>query len=45
MSVRFDANWTYRGLRALVVENDQLRAVFLPELGAKLWSLTYKPVD
>ena len=45
MTVRFDANWTYRGLRALVLENDQLRAVFLPELGAKLWSLTYKPVD
>ncbi len=45
MSVRFDANWSYRGLQALVLENDQLRAVFLPELGAKLWSLTYKPVD
>ena len=45
MGVRFDAHWSYRGLQALVLENDQLRAVILPELGAKLWSLTYKPVD
>jgi hypothetical protein len=45
MSVRFDAHWQYRGLRALVLENEQLRAVILPELGAKVWSLVYKPID
>lgn len=28
-----------------MLENDQLRAVILPELGGKLWSLVYKPVD
>lgn len=45
MTVRFDSNWTYRGLQALVLENDQVRAVLLPDLGAKIWSLVYKPVD
>ena len=44
-SVHFDANWRYCGLQALVVENSQLRLVILPELGGKLWSLVYKPLD
>ena len=43
--VRIDEHWHYRGLRALVVENSQLRLVILPELGGKLWSLVYKPYD
>jgi hypothetical protein len=43
--VRIDEHWHYRGLRALVVENSQLRLVILPELGGKLWSLVYKPHD
>ena len=33
------------GLEAIVVENDLLRLVILPELGAKIWELTYKPLD
>ncbi len=45
MTVRFDPNWTCHGFRALVLENAQLRAVILPELGAKIWSLVFKPVD
>jgi galactose mutarotase-like enzyme len=45
MSVRFDAHWRYRGLQALVLENDQVRIVILPELGAKIWSILYKPLD
>lgn len=40
-----DANWTYRGFRAVVLENRHLRAVVLPELGAKLWSLVDKAAD
>ncbi len=28
-----------RGWKSVVLENDHLRAVFLPELGARLWSL------
>jgi hypothetical protein len=43
--VHIDEHWHYRGLRALVVENSQLRLVILPELGGKLWSLVYKPYD
>ena len=45
MTVRFSADWAYRGFRALVLENDQLRVVVLPELGAKIWSLIFKPAD
>lgn len=45
MTVRFDPNWTYHGFQALVLENAQLRAVILPELGAKIWSLVFKPAD
>jgi hypothetical protein len=43
--VQLDTNWHYHGFRALVIENSCLRLVILPELGAKLWSLVYKPVD
>lgn len=43
--VRIDAHWRYHGFRAVVMENSQLRLVILPELGGKLWSLVYKPVD
>jgi hypothetical protein len=40
-----DANWTYHGFRAVVLENRRLRAVVLPELGGKLWSLVDKAAD
>jgi hypothetical protein len=43
--VRIDTNWRYCGLTALVLENSQLRLTILPELGGKLWSLVYKPLD
>ena len=45
MSVRFDAEWSYRGFRAIVLENVALRVVILPELGAKVWSLVAKGRD
>ncbi len=32
-----------RDFRAAVLENDILRATFLPELGGRLWSLIHKP--
>jgi len=38
-------DWHYRGLRALVLENSLLRVVVLPEAGAKIWQITYKPID
>lgn len=43
--VRIDAAWRHHDFRALVIENRFLRLIVLPELGGKLWSLVYKPVD
>jgi galactose mutarotase-like enzyme len=45
MTVRFSSDWTYRGLRALVLENAHLRVTFLPELGGKIWSIVAKQQD
>ncbi len=44
-AIHFDPHWTYRGFRALLLENRYLRAVILPELGAKIWSLVDKLAD
>ena len=41
--LKISADWTYRGLATIILENRFLRAVFLPELGAKIWQITYKP--
>lgn len=43
--ITVDTNWTYHGFRAVVLENRYLRAVVLPELGAKVWSLVDKQAD
>lgn len=45
MTITFDPHWTYRGFRALTLENRYLRAVILPELGGKIWSLIDKTAD
>lgn len=45
MTVRLSSDWSYRGFRALVLENRLLRVVVLPELGGKIWSIVYKPRD
>jgi hypothetical protein len=44
-SATIDTNWRYCGFRAIVLENRYLRAVVLPELGAKVWSLIDKTAD
>ncbi len=33
----------YQGLSAIILENSYLRLVVLPEAGAKIWQVTYKP--
>src|SRR3990172_13105384 len=42
---RLDPHWRYRELRAIALENARLRLTVLPELGAKLYDLVYKPAD
>lgn len=42
---RVDADWHFHGLRAVILENDFLRAVVLPEVGARIQQLIYKPRD
>lgn len=39
----YDRNRQTREFRAAVLENEFLRATFLPELGGRLWSLVHKP--
>jgi galactose mutarotase-like enzyme len=43
--LRVSADWSYRGLRVVSLENRTLRLVILPEAGAKIWQITYKPLD
>lgn len=40
MTARVSTDSAHGGLQALVLENELLRAVVLPELGGKLWQLT-----
>jgi hypothetical protein len=43
--LRLSTDWSYRGLRTIIVENSLLRLIILPEAGAKIWQITYKPHD
>jgi galactose mutarotase-like enzyme len=45
MDLSVNTDWTLRGLRTVVLENRCLRVVVLPELGAKIYQITYKPLD
>jgi hypothetical protein len=45
MKVSVNTDWSYRGLRTVVLENRSLRVIILPETGAKIWQITYKPFD
>ena len=42
--VTIESGSTVNGLKAMVLENDVLRAVVLPEAGAKVWQIRYKPL-
>ena len=35
----YDRNRSMRGFNAAILENDEIKAVFLPEIGGRLWSL------
>lgn len=43
--LRVNSDWNYRGLRVITLENRFLRLAILPEAGAKIWQITYKPLD
>jgi hypothetical protein len=45
MTARIDTEWSYRGVRAVVIENDLVRADVFPEAGAKIYNVVYKPLD
>ena len=40
---QYDRRRSPRAFKALVVENQHLKATFLPEVGGRLWSLVHKP--
>ena len=41
MTARVSADWSFNGVQALVLENDRLRVVVLPELGGKIWQIAH----
>lgn len=45
MKLSVNSDWSYRGLRTIVLENRLLRVIILPEAGARIWQITYKPFD
>ncbi len=40
-----DDRWAFLSHKAVVLENRTLRVVVLPELGGRIWSVIYKPLD
>lgn len=40
-----DVRWHFHGLRAVVIENRQLRILILPEAGGRIQQITHKPSD
>jgi len=42
---RVDTSWTKDDLRTVILENSLLRVVILPEAGARIYHLVYKPLD
>src|SRR6266852_5827051 len=44
-NLHISSDWSYRGLATIILESRFLRAVFLPELGAKIWQITHTPLS
>lgn len=40
MTAKVSTDWSFNGVQALVLSNDRLRVVLLPELGGKIWQIT-----
>nr|WP_276316150.1 DUF4432 family protein [Paenibacillus lignilyticus] len=43
VTVTVDTNWTYNDIRTVLLENELLRVIIMPDLGAKIWQITFKP--
>ena len=43
--VTVDTDRRYRGMETIILENNCLKVVILPELGAKMLHLVHKPSD
>jgi galactose mutarotase-like enzyme len=41
VELHVSTDWTYRGLRAIVLSNGRLRVLILPEAGGKIWQITH----
>lgn len=44
-SVSIETNWKYRNLETIIIENNLLKIIILPESGAKIFRLIHKPSD
>jgi hypothetical protein len=42
---RISFDWSYRGFRTCILENELLRVTVVPEVGAKIHELIFKPAD
>jgi hypothetical protein len=45
MTVTVSTEWSYNGIGTVILENELLRVVVMPGLGAKIWQLTYLPAN
>jgi hypothetical protein len=45
LAVTVSTEWKFRDLQTIIIENEKLYVAILPELGAKLWKITYRPKD
>jgi galactose mutarotase-like enzyme len=45
LTVTLSSDWAYRGFRALIIENEELRLTILPEYGAKIFQFILKKTD
>lgn len=43
--LKLDTRWRLDGLRTVILENQYLRITILPQLGARIYELIYKPHD
>ena len=42
-TIMVDTDWKYRNLESICIENNLLKVIILPELGAKIFRLIHKP--